>query len=101
MVSISQWRESIAEQITVSEERKKSKRAGLWEPQSGMQARSIISTRIDKPVIMTDVKSPKRNTLAEGLIERSWSMLDEIESKTVHNNKEADQERKNKSDRVK
>ena len=32
------------------------------------------------------LKSPKINTLAEGLIERTLSMLEEIESKTVHNN---------------
>ena len=30
-----------------------------------------------------DVKSPKTNTLADGFIERSSSMLDEIKSKTV------------------
>ena len=31
-----------------------------------------------------DVKSPKTKTLADGLIERTSSMLDEIESKTMH-----------------
>ena len=36
------------------------------------------------------LKSPKRNTLEDGLIERTSSMLDEIESKTKHNNKEGD-----------
>ena len=30
------------------------------------------------------------NTLADGLIERASSMLNEIESKTVHNDKEGD-----------
>ena len=29
-------------------------------------------------------------TLADGLIERTWSMLDEIESKTVHKDEEGD-----------
>ena len=33
---------------------------------------------------MMDGKSPKTKTLADGLIERTSSMLDEIESKTVH-----------------
>ena len=36
------------------------------------------------------LKSPKTNTLEDGLIERTSSMLDEIESKTKHNNKEGD-----------
>ena len=31
------------------------------------------------------LKSPKTNTLADGLIERTSSMLDEKESRTVHN----------------
>ena len=33
---------------------------------------------------MMDVKSPKSNILADGLIKRTSSMLDETESKTVH-----------------
>ena len=36
------------------------------------------------------LKSPKTNTLADGLIERTSSMLDEIESKTVHKDEEGD-----------
>ena len=36
------------------------------------------------------LKSPKTNTLEDGLIERTSSMLDEIESKTVHNDEEGD-----------
>ena len=36
-------------------------------------------------------KTPKTNTLADGLIETTSSMLDEIESKTVHKDKEGDQ----------
>ena len=39
---------------------KKSKRAGLWESQSGIQGWSWL-------------KSPKTNTLADGLIERHSS----------------------------
>ena len=34
---------------------------------------------------MKDIKSPRTNTLADGLIERISSMLAEIESKLVHN----------------
>ena len=39
---------------------------------------------------MMDVKVPKTNSLADGLIERTSSMLDEKESKTVHNEEEGD-----------
>ena len=35
--------------------------------------------------------SAKRNTLADELTERTSSMLDKIESKTVHKDKEGDQ----------
>ena len=52
--------------------------------------RSISSARIGKPVLMMDVKSPKTNTLVDGLIERTSSMLDEIESKTVLKHEEGD-----------
>ena len=34
--------------------------------------------------------SPKTNKLADGLIERASSMLDEIALKTVHKDKESD-----------
>ena len=34
--------------------------------------------------------SPKTNKLADGLIERTSSMLDEIALKTVHEDKESD-----------
>ena len=37
------------------------------------------------------LKFPKTKTLADGLIKRTSSMLDEIESKTVHKVKEGDQ----------
>ena len=38
-----------------------------------------------------DVKSPKTNTLADGLIERNSSMLDEIASKTARKDEGGDQ----------
>ena len=37
------------------------------------------------------LKFPKTNTLAEGMIERTRRMLDEIESKTMHEDEEGDQ----------
>ena len=37
------------------------------------------------------LKSPKTNILVDELIERTSSMLDEIESKTVHKDEEGDQ----------
>ena len=40
------------------------------------------------------LESPKTKALADGLIERTSSMLDEIESKTVHKVKEGDQQKK-------
>ena len=46
--------------------------------------RSISSNRIGKPVLMIDVKVSKDKHKADGLIERTSSMLHEIESKTVH-----------------
>ena len=36
------------------------------------------------------LKSPKKNTLADGLIERTSSMLKEIASKTAYKDKEGD-----------
>ena len=36
------------------------------------------------------LKSPKTNTLADGLTERNSSMLDEVASKTVHKDEEGD-----------
>ena len=43
----------------------------------------MSSTRIGKPVPMMNIKVSKDKTLADGLIERTLSMLDEIESKTA------------------
>ena len=39
---------------------------------------------------MMDFKVSKTKTLAGGLIERTLSVLDEIESKTVHKDEEGD-----------
>ena len=43
------------------------------------------------------LKSPKTNTLADELIERILSMLDEIESKTMQNHQEGDQKKKSET----
>ena len=43
-----------------------------------------------------DAKVSKDNTLADELIERTSSMLDEIESKTMYKDEEGDQWRKKK-----
>ena len=42
MIKISQWGKAIVEQILASEEINKPKRAGLWEPQSGIQVGKLI-----------------------------------------------------------
>ena len=39
---------------------------------------------------MMTLKSPKTKTLADGLIERTSFMLDEIKSKTMHKDEEGD-----------
>ena len=44
------------------------------------------------------LKSTKTNLLAEGLIERTSSMLDKIASKMIHKEEEGDQQRKKKKD---
>ena len=46
------------------------------------------------------LKSPKTKTLADGLIERTSSTLDETESKTLHKDEEGDQQMKKKKDTV-
>ena len=57
---------------------------------------SISSTRIGKSVLMMNVKVSKTKTLADGLIKRTSSMLDEIESKIVHRDEGGDRLRKKK-----
>ena len=73
--------------ITVWDSRRKVNHPGkvVWHRKIITEfARSISFTRIGKPALMMDVKFPKTNTFADGLIERTWSMLDEIESKNVY-----------------
>ena len=86
---------AILEQILASGERKKSKRAGLWQSQSGIRVgkliiwdtkiiteftRSISSTRIGKPVLMMDVKVSKDKNISrwvdrENLIYVRWNRI--------------------------
>ena len=107
---------AIVEQILASEEIKKSKRAGLWQSKSGIWVgkltiwvRSFQTEKLEQsspglsvpPEYVSQslwwtLNSPKTNTLADGLIKRTSSMLDEIASKTVHKGKESDQYRKKK-----
>ena len=92
-------RKTTVEHILVSVEINRSKGGGLWQSQLGIQVgkltmwirlfeleelkqltRSIISTRICYLLLL---KSPKTNTLADGLIEIASSVWDQIASKTV------------------
>ena len=45
----------------------------------------------------TTFEVSKTNTLADGLITTTSSMLDETESKTMHNDKEGDRQKKKKT----
>ena len=54
--------------------------------------RCISSTRIGSPVLKMDVKVSKEiSRLADGLIKRTSSVLDEIDSKAVHEEEKGDQ----------
>ena len=97
MIRISQWKESHCRTNT-SVRRKKSKRADLWESSSGMWAtnlniwvRSLVKKNYSRVPLWWTLKSPMINTLADGLIKRTSSVLDEMESKTMHKDAEADQ----------
>ena len=103
------WK-TILEQILASEEINKSKKAGLWESQSGIQVGKLTicvrSFEIEKfkqsspdlsvlreyvsQSLWWTLKFPRTNTFADGLIERTSSMLaskdkegDQIEEKEV------------------
>ena len=54
--------------------------------------RCISSTRIGSSVLKMDVKVSKEiSRLADGLIKRTSSVLDEIDSKAVHEEEKGDQ----------
>ena len=106
MIGISHWRERHCRTNTCVRKRNTSNRAGLWESQSGIRlgkltiwVRSFETEKLwqSSPGLSVPpewvsqslwwtLKSPKTNTLADGLIKRISSMLDETESKTMHNN---------------
>ena len=99
---------AIVEQILASEERKKSKRAGLWKSMLGIQVgkltiwvrsfeiiaefiiaefiKSIIPTKIGQPVFMIDIKVSKdKYSRGFNLIYARWNR-----TKDVHKNEEGD-----------
>ena len=53
--------------------------------------RSISSTKIVQLVLMTNVKVSKEEELADGLIDRTSSILDITTSKFVHKKEDGDQ----------
>ena len=53
--------------------------------------RSISSTKIVQLVLMTNVKVSKEEELADGLIDRTSSILDITTSKFVHKEEDGDQ----------
>ena len=86
---------AIVEQILASEKINKSKRAGLWEPVWDMSRKVNHLSKVVWPEQVSQslwwtLKSPKTNILSEGLIERTSSMLDEIESKTKYKDEEGE-----------
>ena len=56
----------------------------LYQSSSGL---SVSPEQVSQS-LSWKLKSPKTNTLADGLIERLSYILDEVGSITVHNNKE-------------
>ena len=116
MIKISQWRESQCRTNTSARRKKQIKKSRttrvtvrdlsrkvnhlskvIWDRKIITEfTRSINSTSIGESVLMMDVKVSKTNTLAYGLIKRTSSMLDEIELKTMHNDKDRDRQRKEK-----
>ena len=102
-IRISQWRGSLCRTNTGIRRKKKNGKEYDSESEAGVRGgviwnrkiigeftRSISSTKIAYPALMMNAKSPKINLLADGLIERTSSILDEIASNTVHKDKEGD-----------
>ena len=50
---------------------------------------SVLPEQVNQSLWWT-LKSPKANKFTDGLIERTSSILDETESKTMHEDKEGD-----------
>ena len=101
---------AIVEKMLASGEINKSKRAWLRESESGIQVGMLtiwvrsfeiekllqsspglsVSPEFVSQSLWWTLKSPMANTLADGLIKRASSPLDEIESKTVDEDEEGD-----------
>ena len=93
MIRISQWRVNISVRKNKSKEQNCGSQSGIQIGKLTMSVRSldlsvftkpIRSTRTVLPVLLMNVKSLKTNSLADWLIKRASSMLDEIAPKTVH-----------------
>ena len=70
---------------------------GIWDGKILSEfTRSIISTKIGKPVLMTDVKVSKEKHISGWIDWKSLIYEDEAESKTVHKDEEGDWKRKKK-----
>ena len=85
------WK-AIVEQILVSEEINKSKKAKLGESQSGIRVGKLTiwvrSFEIKQESFWWALKSPKTKTLADGLAKKTLSIADEIESKAMYKHEE-------------
>ena len=83
LIRISKWRKGIVELILAPEEINKCKRAGHLRSKNykkSLPALLVVSEQVIQSLWWT-LKSP--NILADGLIERALSILDEIALKTV------------------
>ena len=101
IIRISQWRESHFRKNTIVRRKKqiqKSKTVGVRDPSRNVyQLSKVIWPKLVTQSLWWTLKFPKSNTLEDGLIEKMPSMLDGMESKTMHNkDKENDQKRKKK-----
>ena len=98
MIRISQWRESLCKTNTSIKRKKEIQksttvRIKVWDP--SRKVNHLSKFVWDRKIITeVEVKVSQGKQLADGLIERTSSMLDEIETKTVHKDKEGDQYRK-------
>ena len=78
---------AIVKQILASKEINKSKRAAQSGTQVGKWVHQVYQfhqNMLASPYVECFKVSKDKNTLADGLIERTSAMLDDIKSKTVH-----------------
>ena len=107
MIRISQWRESHCRTNTSIRRKKEIQKSRTIRITVRDQSRKVnhlnkviwdkkIITKFTRSISSTRIGEPKTKTLADGLIERTSSMSDEIESKIVRKDEEGDWERKKK-----